>query len=195
MEVSEFISQLKQDLSDLKNQGSDNVNIDSLSEYLSEQEEIASLSSLEHEHAHARSLEHYKAKNEYELKKWEIDNQHSIEMFKSVILSGQTALKSSLLVNGGAAVAILGFFSKAWSNNVPDVVLKALPSSLLFYVMAILCAAIATGFTYVSQGYFQHDKDTLGKAMRIMAIVLIICSYVGFGMGSFQAYAAFSNGL
>ncbi len=34
-------------------------------------------------------------------------SESSLEMFKSVILTGQSAIKSGILINGGAAVALL----------------------------------------------------------------------------------------
>ena len=45
---------------------------------------------------------------------YELDyaRETSLEMFRSVITTGQSALKATMLLNGGAAVAMLAFVGK-----------------------------------------------------------------------------------
>ena len=67
--------------------------------------------------------------NDQEMQKWKAQHKNQlaqynaeraaelsfdIEMFKSVIIAGQAALKSAILINGGATVALLAFIGSQY---------------------------------------------------------------------------------
>ncbi|RBA25075.1 hypothetical protein [Herminiimonas fonticola] len=139
-------------------------------------------------------MERYKA----ELTAWIGDKQHlhawNLEMLRSVIVAGQAALKSSLLINGAAAVALLAFIGNMVSSNKSSVVIGT-AEALVFYVFGVLVAAVATGLTYFSQaGYgneFGKYSRTMGLAGHIGAVIFVLVSYVMFGYASFLAYRMF----
>ena len=63
----------------------------------------------------------------------DIDNQHSIETYKSLIAIAQFGLRFVLLINGGAAIAVLAFVGQlAASVGMPDVGM-----ALTWYVLGI----------------------------------------------------------
>lgn len=98
------------------------------------------------------------------------------------------ALKSAVLINGGAAVAVL-----AYMGNVPSGVAHQLPYSLLLFTGGVLLAAIATAGSYFAQFSYAHGCDSRGSRFRGVAIALIIGSYVAFASGSYTAFQAFSE--
>jgi len=117
-------------------------------------------------------------------------------MLRATITTGQSALKSSLLINGGAALAILAFIGKIWSVSEPIPYFISL--SLLYYVLGVLSGAVASGFTYISQaGYaeeFGKYSNNIGLLGHFVAIFGVMLAYILFISASFLAYQAIVNG-
>ena len=108
MEPITIISLFKNELVGLKKQGIEQLSIDGLIDYFSQlevtRENLSSITPAE--------LEHYKAQIAMWVDSQKSQSQISTEGFKSVILAGQNALRSSLLINGGAAIALLAYIGK-----------------------------------------------------------------------------------
>lgn len=137
-------------------------------------------------------LEHYKA----QLQVWVEENKRGhasdLEMFKSVITSGQNALRTAFLLNGGAAVAILAFLGKLSDHHTDKIPLFA--SSLIIFVSGVLAIAIASGFTYLSQWIYAESgkwQYSTGLTFNILAIILGLSSYGLFIWAMYRAYYAF----
>ena len=120
------------------------------------------------------------------------DHEHNLEMLRATIATGQSALKSALLVNGGAAVALLAFIGGAWSSNKIAGALPDISAALLLYVFGVIAAAVAAGVTYLSQAGYGNE---FGKASRcvgyighVLAVVGVLASYILFGWASWLAY-------
>lgn len=141
-------------------------------------------------------LERYKAK----LTAWVESHQHvhewNMEMLRSVITTGQSALKSSLLINGAAAVALLAFIGNIWSPNAHSSAIVGVAGALAYYVLGVLIAAVAAGLTYLSQaGYgeeFGKNSRVIGVTSHVGAVIGVIASYVTFGYASLLAYRVFT---
>ncbi len=73
----------------------------------------------------------------------------SLEMFRSVITAGQNAIKTSLLMNGGATIALLAFLGKLTTDNPAKLSLFA--SSLMIFTLGVFVTGLVSGFTYLSQ--------------------------------------------
>ena len=112
-------------------------------------------------------------------------------MFRSVISYGQSALKSATLINGGGAVALLAFIGHVWSSQLSRVMVTGLGFSLLLFVLGVLCASVASGTTYLSQGFYHEAHERLGKTIHAITILLVIGSYVFFAFGAYNAYLTF----
>ena len=117
--------------------------------------------------------------------------------FDAVISLAQTALKSSILINGGAAIAILALMGNTWSENS---ITADLAESLLFFSIGVLLAVISSGAAYLSQILFlrvfgEEDKTTegRGKKLQLISIILVIVSYILFTFGALEARSAFSD--
>ena len=75
----------------------------------------------------------------------ELKTLKSIEHFKSVISMAELALKSSILVNGGAAVALLTFIGKVTSGDK-----SLLVYGLLCFSIGVLFGAISVSYTHLT---------------------------------------------
>ena len=143
------------------------------------------------------AMEAYRA----ELSAWvssrQQDHEHNLEMLRATITTGQSALKSALLINGGAAAALLAFIGSAWSSNKIAEALPNISAALLLYVFGVLAAAVAAGATYLSQaGYgneFGKASKCVGYIGHVLAVVGVLASYILFGRASWLAYLGIAS--
>jgi hypothetical protein len=105
MNAKEFASEMKGTIEEILADGTEAIKCENIIAYLDEVRK-----SPEDEPTPV-AIEKYKA----DLQNWIEANkqQHdaSLEMFRSVIVSGHNAIKSAFLLNGGAAVALLAFIA------------------------------------------------------------------------------------
>jgi len=74
----------------------------------------------------------------------------SLESFKQVIELGQSTLKSIMLINGDAAVALLTFLGNIPSKPRPGIGLHPFANSMLTFVLGVFLSAAAYALTYFS---------------------------------------------
>ena len=113
-------------------------------------------------------------------------------MFRSVITSGQGAIKSSFLLNGGAAVALLAFISHLAQFQPIQVPMFA--ACLLPFSLGVMAIAVTSGFTYLSQWFYSSLYPGARKAgfvINILCILLGLSSYAMFAWGLFSTYSQF----
>lgn len=124
------------------------------------------------------------------------EHEWDLEMLRSVITTGQSALKSSLLINGSAAVALLAFIGNFWSPYSHSTAVIGIAGALGYYVLGVLLGAVAAGVTYLSQAGFGREfglySQAIGAKGRIGAGILVFGSYVTFGYASLLAYRVFT---
>lgn len=183
------IALLKDALTQLKKDGVQQVTIDALMEYL------AKLDAADVTTAPAPSpaeLEHYKAQLAAWVEKQKEVSNLNLEGFKSVILAGQAALRSAILLNGGAAVAILAYIGKLSVDAPASVSQFAFP--LLLFVLGALAIAVASGVTYLTQWFYFGGSAwqwRVGFALNMLSILLGLMSYGLFAAGTWLAYLEF----
>ena len=183
MSAREFATQLKTLIEDIKSKGTAAIYCDSLIAYLKEvvASPEAELGSLE--------IEKYKA----DLQNWVETNKHAhegkLELFRSVIAAGQSAIKSSFLLNGGGAIALLAFIghlAQFKPSKVPE-----FGACLLPFCFGVLAIAVTSGLTYISQWLYASSRPAMvkvGFAVNIACICLGLASYVLFSWGLFATY-------
>ncbi|TLF44794.1 hypothetical protein FEI13_18615 [Halomonas urmiana] len=118
----------------------------------------------------------------------------SLEMFRSVITAGQNALRTALLMNGGATVALLAFLGKLTTEN-PDK-LSTFAGSLMIFTFGVFITGLVSGFTYLSQWFYASKRDwcqMTGWFMNILCIVLGLAAYGAFIWGAIDAYTGFQG--
>lgn len=142
------------------------------------------------------ALEQYKAQLAANSERQRNLHEFDLEMMRSTVMTGQSALKSSLLINGGAAVAVLAFLGNAWSKSIPRPIVLQASYGLSLFVWGVLAAATAAGATYLSQaGYGDQlgkNSQKIGDFGRGLAIALVVAAYVLFACGAWQTYSSLS---
>jgi hypothetical protein len=185
-----IISLIKNELNSLRTQGIEQVSINGLIDYLSQLEKTReNLSAIT-----PAEIEHYKAQLAMWVENQKSQSQITTEGFKSVILTGQNALRSSLLINGGASIALLAYIGKLRVEAFTH--LPALAFPLLIFVTGVLMAAINSGLTYLGQWFYFGGaiwKQKVGFVINIINILLGIASYGLFAIGTYHAYKVFAH--
>ncbi len=186
MDSKELIKIIRSDVTEAKAKGLSAIPVENLFTYFDKLEENVGGS---RQALLPEDLEQYKAR----LAMWQGER---VEHFRAVILHGQNALKSAILINGGAAVALLAFIGHLWR---PDTVgaLRLLAASLVWFVAGVLLDAVSAGSTYLSQYCYALCADSpRGKvyqtavALHILAILLVLVSYGTFAYGTCLVYRA-----
>lgn len=143
------------------------------------------------------SLEHCKAVLAANADQHRHRHEFDLEMVRATIATGQSALKSSLLINGGAAVAVLAFLGNAWSKSIPQSIVSQAAYGLSLFVWGVLAAAAASGASYVSQAGFGDEfgkaSQRIGAVGRGLAILLVSGAYALFACGAWQTYLSLTT--
>lgn len=177
MEQVDLINKLRQDIVYLKEQKQTEVNIDVLLNH------IDLLSEESKQHINESSLQ-----KDLAIESLKHKSTASIEMFKSVIQSGQNAMKTALLINAGAAVSMLTFLTKVMTDKNTALAEK-LNNSLALFVLGVLLAAFSTGTNYFTQSaYSDFRTQKWGKRANYLSILLVMASYGAFAIGAGITY-------
>lgn len=186
MYEKQFAAELRATIEDIKSSGIDSVSCEKLIDYLTAIEE-----SPDTEIAH-HNIEKFKAdlvnQNEHYKHTLNID----MEMFRSVIMMGQSAIRSAFLLNGGASIAMLAFISHLVEVNVSKV--PEFASCLLIFTFGVFAITVTAGATYLSQMFYAtHGKGckTIGIVLHVISISLCITSYGMFIWGLCKTYHSF----
>ncbi|MFM0432339.1 hypothetical protein PQQ75_25235 [Paraburkholderia aspalathi] len=125
----------------------------------------------------------------------------STEMLKSTVEAGQTALRSAIVINGGAAATIMAFAGNAITKGQLQAggpLLSQIGSALLWFMVGVGTAGVASGFRYLSQAGYAHSNGHdahrgwayMGSGSNIVSIALAAASFAAFFIGGTAAYHA-----
>lgn len=188
MSAKLFASHLKSVIEDIKLNGNSSIYCDNLIAYLKEVENT------QKDDPSPVDLERYKA----DLTNWIAANNHAhesrLEMFRSVITSGQNSLKSSFLLNGGAAIALLAFIGHLTEIKSPQV--NYFISGLMLFCFGVLATTVASGLTYLCQWLGSSTHAMIIKFayyINIITIFIGAAAYVLFLCGLFSACQALKS--
>lgn len=120
-------------------------------------------------------------------------------MFDSVISTANMALKSALLINGGACVAVMGLIAGVMKENNQSVYSFELNYALASFGFGVFAGGVASAATYLAQYYYSEYSSYKGKAIkdkalktanifRGIAIFLALTSYASFLCGLYNGY-------
>nr|WP_299241343.1 hypothetical protein [uncultured Halomonas sp.] len=193
MKSSEVVQVLRDSITTTKEKGVEHVSVADLEAYADRLEGVVSKTP-EDIAAGDAAIETYRA----ELTAWVSSSQqqheHNLEMLRAVITVGQSALKSSLLINGAAAVTLLAFIGNIWKVSGSGPLISLLASAMLHFVAGVLSAAMAAGATYFSQagycGEFGAVSMKIGRVGHVLAVFFVFAAYLLFGRGSWLAFSA-----
>ncbi|AUM14693.1 hypothetical protein [Ketobacter alkanivorans] len=184
MNTRKFIENLIQQIEDLKASGIRQINSDGLLEYLNQvlDSQIEDVSEAD--------IERHKATLQLHIESTKYENTANLEIYRSVILSGQNAIRSSFLLNGGASVAILAFIGHL-AANMPQKV-PIFSEALIPFVLSVLMVSVTSGLTYLSQ-YLYNEGTKVYKLLNWVAVLFGFSTYGLFLWGMFRVYCAFQN--
>lgn len=186
MNPKDIIKNIKADVAAAKDKGATAIEIEKLIDYLDALSNevngaggnIGTEAELERIRAHyAGHLAHYN---------WLKDQD--IELFKSVITSGQNTLRASMLLHGGAAVALLAFIGHLVVNPSTRELVGQFAPIMTCFLIGVLNVVICHGTTYVGQYCYHHKKNTLGHIFNITSSVL---SIFGYGLFAYACYLSY----
>ncbi|WP_321912889.1 hypothetical protein [Burkholderia cepacia] len=100
---------------------------------------------------------------QHELEVWKTqtstDLAFGVELLKGTIEAGQTAVRSAIAINRGAAVAMLAFVGNAmtkWQTGGP--LLSKVGAAMLVFVLSAGFGGTAAGFRYLTQFWYSEAR-------------------------------------
>jgi len=192
MNAQDVINNIRSAIAITKEQGHKTASLEALEDLLSLTEKNIEIDNYNDSLEQERTLSIYKAENDRYIADLNNETKRDLEMFNSVLAAGRDTLKSITLINGGAVVVLLAFLGKIWDGKEYTDVVNALSTSILIFSMGVLCAALATGITYITQSaYCYDDNDKRGDSIKGLVIGVVVVSYILFFTGIFWATSAF----
>ena len=185
MSVKQFAARMRASIEEIKSKGTATLSCDSIIAYLSSVETSPNIE------PSVIDIEQYKANLQNISDTGRYQHETRLEAFRSTINMGQSAIRSSFLLNGGGALALLAFIS-----HLAQVKAEKLPEfadCLLPFVFGVLTITMTSGFTYLCQWFSAHEKswsEKLGYRLNILCIFLGLTSYAMFTWGIFSAHNA-----
>jgi hypothetical protein len=182
-------------------QSNQTVQIDALKTFLDRWERDSNSQVKADDSSRQRQLEEWKTQ-------LTISSAMTLEMFKSVVEAGQTALKSSIVINGGAAAALLALLAeslKAGGQGSIGALLSPLGFAWLYYMLGLGCAGTSTAIRYLAQAlytqatYLKESMDGKwyhwGNQAKYFAVALGFASFALFFAGSIQIFLVMQHRL
>ena len=118
----------------------------------------------------------------------ELKHQSRLEMFKSVIEFSKMTIQTALLLNGGAAIAVLAFIGQI-AEKQPERI-ATLAGSVLPFGLGAFLAGLTAGSTYLTQWLGAGDWQKTAMTFNVIGILLGLASLLCFGWGILQVRSA-----
>lgn len=134
----------------------------------------------------------WQAKKESGLAKYRVQADLMLEQFNATIRSGQGALKSMFLVNGGAAVAVLALIGHLSTSPIGAARASSFALPLSCFAAGLAFTTMASGFTYLSQRAYSQRRTgrRRGEKLNNVVIFLTIAALLAFVGGCSLAYCS-----
>lgn len=130
---------------------------------------------------------------------WARERESSQAMFRGVIVFAETTIKSLLLMNGGALIALLALLGALWTRNDAKAtqIASVVGPSITLFVIGTTAATATAAASYIAQVLFSEksaaDKTFWrrpGEWVRIVAVALGATSLSFFLWGAVRAAGA-----
>lgn len=115
------------------------------------------------------------------------------EQFQSTIEIGMQVLKTAILINGGAAIALLTFMG----NTKARIEVGPLVAGLELFSAGIISAAFGGFMAYVAQRFHLASITKIGASSKSgfwlgnLGVILVFISICFFAVGIYRASCAF----
>ncbi len=124
---------------------------------------------------------------DFQLAHYEAQIAAKSQMFASVLDYGKHALNAAMIINAGAAVALLTLIGGLFAHSSQLAVNYASP--LLLFVVGVLAAAMAYGGAYCAQYFYTENSESkIGKSFHTLTVLFAIGSYALFLSGAISCY-------
>ncbi|TLU67704.1 hypothetical protein FE810_01785 [Thalassotalea litorea] len=200
MTAIELIDEIRKIIRPIKTEKNDAISANALDDYLEAFRLELSYEEEEHAESQQRNLEESRqaheinianasAVNEINIANASAVNEINLEMFRAVMDTAMAAMKTSLVMNGAACIAILSFISSIWETPAAS----AISSMLLVFGIGIFCSGFGGGMSYLAQVSFQTDKYFQGGVFRVFSVSLVLFSFLTFGFGLWETTKILSS--
>lgn len=140
---------------------------------------------------------------EAQLEDWAAARQHDrnwmLKNTEQVIQLALSAIRSAVLVNGGALVALLAFLGNVWTKGWQ---VAEFARSFGWFATGLLAAIVTGACSYAAQFFYGHTDEhghpsraakKVAPAFHVGALVLFIISLGAFGIGCYESFAVFNR--
>jgi hypothetical protein len=198
MESKQVVTKIISEIQRVKGQGITFVQITDLLEYLERVRDDIATSNDTNMPAFQAALQEKNHVAESNLQSQKERAESGREMFRTVITYGAEAMKAAILVNGGAAVALLAFLGSSKGISLARIPTFLLANAILFLAGGVLCAAIAMATSYLTQFYYHQNqyveqinaKGKMAPFFRYLSLAFVVFSYGAFAGGAWLAWLA-----
>ncbi len=139
--------------------------------------------------------------NEYMHK---LNHEWSLRLFESVIASGSNALKSLVLLNGAAIVALLSFAVAVIDRSAYQNRIVFIRDGVEWFVAGVGFAVVASALTYLTQTFFSNAHNAawvrneasaktwagIATGLQYATVLISLFSFILFTAGVFAALHA-----
>jgi len=186
VKADQLLQMIKNDVDEAKSSGKTFLRTQDLLEYFDGiAKDIATSTSSTMSSAHAEKLQ---------LAQYQMIGDSQLEGFRHTHISGQSALRAGMVMNGVAATAALAFLGHL-TASAAQVEPLLFSGPMKMFLFGVLAAGVAFGATYLSYFLGSIQWVRWSTVANFLAWGLTIASYVLFGVGAWTLSESFSSVL
>jgi len=137
---------------------------------------------------HQSNLAQYEAQHQANMAAYNARETVSLALMQSALTTATDAIKSAMIINGGAGLAVLAYLGNSHSSPTDE-----FASSLLWFTTGVLLAALCTGGYYFTQYHYAEKKKRVADWFRCVTASLVAASFLLFAVGAYTAYRGFTT--
>ena len=120
-------------------------------------------------------------------------HESELETFKVINIAGQSAIRSTFIMNGGAAVATAALIGTISSTPDSPIQLSGLAIPLGVFAVGVFMSAVSFAMTYLAMFYGGYEEtgslgNKLYKAFNSGAVISGFLSLASFATGLYCSY-------
>ena len=117
----------------------------------------------------------------------------TLKQYASDTVAVLGVLKSAMLLNGGAAIAMLAF--TAYLSESRPFSIPVLAPTIMPFASGTFLSGLIYGGLYLAQHYYGRGQTGWGNRLTLLCIVLSVASYVAFFIGILLVYSVLRSQL
>lgn len=165
MTTMELIRALRLRLEELKSSGSTAVDLDSLHKCLAAAEADAS-------------------------EMPQVFDARDVSLMEAGFRAHENTLKSALVVNGGAAVALLAFVGNLATKATGGLSMNGFGRAMLIFAAGVLLAGVGQAVTHFLALLGLKGQSDLAGWTNLVVMFLVVAAFTAFGWGTWEAFKA-----